>query len=170
MAKKKATTAKVEKSTEVAKVTDVTSLTLMTVDDVPQLLEMVTKQITALKGGMPTGPKTTAALSGFGKIEGIHTVSELIRAAATVNAKETSYAAAAAMILPEGIKIPAFTLSGVSAKSWISDITARVSVVANKEKLERLTKMQDTLKANLSAKDKLANDLAAMQADLLNEE
>ena len=80
MAKKKAKT----ESTDVAKVADVSALTLMTVDDVPAILAMVTKQITALKGGMPTGPKTTAALSGWGKIEAIDNVDSLIKAAATV--------------------------------------------------------------------------------------
>jgi len=167
MAKKKE---KAAVSTDVAKVADVSSLTLMTVDDVPALLAMVTKQISTLRGGMPTGPKTTVALSGWGKIEAIDNVDSLIKAAATVRAKEEAYVTAAKEIMPEGIKIPEFKLSGVLAKSWIADIKARVLIVANKEKLERLTKMQTTLKANLSAKDKLANDLAAMQKDLLDEE
>lgn len=158
------------KEKAIAKVGDpTTDITAYGVNDVPNMLEMVIKQINTLQGGMPAGPKTSASLTGFGIIEKIDTVESLIKAAATVIVKEQAYKDASEEILPVGIKIPEFKLNGVLAKNWLSDIKARVLIVANKEKLAKLNKIKSTLEANLSAEAKLAKDLKDIQG-MLNDE
>ncbi len=169
MAKKK--DVKSTKSTEVAKVTDdqVTDLAVMGVSDIPSMLDKVTKQIDAITVGLPSGPKTSVSLNGFGLIEKIDTVETLIKAAATVMSKQEGYNNAVKLILDSSVKVPEFKLSGVLAEDWLLDIKARVLIVANKEKLDRLNKIKTKLEANLSAKDKFAKDMAAIQAILLDE-
>ena len=164
MAKKKTTAG-------VVKVEDKsTALSTMNIEDVPGMLDLVTKQIKSIKGGIPEGPKTTASLSGFGKIDEISTVESLIKAAATVIVKQEAYNNGAEEIMPEGMKVPEFKLSGVTAKNWLLDIKARVILVANKEKLARLNKIRKTLEENLSSKDKFKRDMQSIMDDIKNEE
>jgi hypothetical protein len=158
-------------STEVVKVGDpTTDIRTMGVKDVPAMLEAVNKQIAAIKGNMPDKTKTTVALTGFGKIDEINTVESLIKAASTVMAKEKAYNEAAAVVMFEGMKVPAFTINGADSASWLSDIKYRVGIVANQEKLTKLMQIQKTLESNLSAKAKLAKDLADIQMMIEDED
>ena len=140
------------------------------INDIPKYLEMVNKQIKAIKGDLPEQPHTTESLNGFGKIKDIKTVSELLKAASMLIAKQKAYDEAAEKLLPEGIKKPVFKQNGSTTEQWLSDIEARLAIVANKEKLDKLTKIKKTLEENLSAEAKLANDLKKIQDLLLNEE
>jgi hypothetical protein len=124
------------------------------------MLDMVIAQIKAIKGGLPDKPETTGALTGFGEINKIDKVETLIKAYSAVKNKEKAYLEAAKEIIPEGIKRPPFKLNGCSGKAWMIDIKARVVIVANQEKLNKLNKVKDKLEANLSAEAKLQKDLA----------
>ncbi|MGL4385089.1 MAG: hypothetical protein ACRCS4_07295, partial [Flavobacterium sp.] len=142
---------------------------VLTQKDVPSMLELVTKQINTLKGGLPKEASTsTANLDGFGKVSSIDTVETLIKAASVVLAKQKAYNEAAKEVLPEIFKVPPFSINGHSAAQWISDIKDRILVVANKAELEKLEKVKSTLEAHLSAEDKLAKDLLSI-ANLLGE-
>lgn len=135
-------------------------------DDVPSMLQIVTEQIQEIKGNLPKEPKTTKELPGFGKISSINTVEQLIKAASSVIAKKEAYDEAAKEIVPEAIKVPTFTINGVSAPAWLDDIRARVVVVGHKTQLEKLEKVKRKLEENLSAEAKLARDLAEIQTIL----
>jgi hypothetical protein len=132
-------------------------------------LELVAKQIKALKGNLPSQPHTTKELPGFGKIGSVNVVSDLIKAASTVIERERAYLAAAIIVMPDKIKIPPFKINGSTKDQWVEDIKARVAIVANKTQLDKLQKIKTTLEANLTAEAKLERDLAGI-GNLLTED
>ena len=162
MAKKNA------KTTAVAKKEAITDLAKLTSSDIPGLLKQVTGQISAIKKDLPKQPHTTGELAGFGAIEKISTVEQLIKAASSVEGRMEAYAKAAKRV-PEGIKIPSFKTNGSTGVQWLSHIDSRMIIVGNKEKLDKLNKVKEKLERNLSEKDKLANDLKDI-ANILNDE
>lgn len=137
-------------------------------DAIPAFLEKVNAQIAALKGNIGSEPKTTGSLAGFGKIKDIKTVADLIKAHSSVTNRAAAYKASAKVILPTGIKMPPFMLDGSSESAWVADIQARVTIVAHKTQLDKLTKIKEKLESNLSAKAKLAKDLGDI-ANMLND-
>jgi hypothetical protein len=141
-----------------------------TKDDVPGLLEKVVAQIAKLKGNMPEKPQTTGDLSGFGKIEEIKDLQDLIKAHSSVVTKAKFYDESAAALIPPaaGVKTPKLLLDGHPAEAWIRDIQARVMVVAHQNELEKLEKVKAKLEENLSAEAKLAKDLGEI-ATILTE-
>ena len=145
-----------------------TEVALLGQSDVPTMLAQVNEQIKSLKGGSDSASLTNEDLPGFGKIENIATVDNLIKAASSVMGKNAGYVAAAKEIVPSGIKIkvPAFKIGKYTAKQWLEHIASRVILVSNKEKLSLLNEVRVTLENNLSGADKLANDLAAIQSKL----
>lgn len=132
--------------------------------DVPSMLQLISEKIKNLKGGMPSGPKTTGDLRPFGKIKDIKTVQKLIQAHSMVTNKAAAYIKSAGQCNVDLAKYP-FKLDGSSEKAWVTDIQAAISVVANKVELAKLEKAKALLEENLSAKDKLAKDLKAIQDD-----
>lgn len=149
--------------------TAVATATQFTVNDVPSLLEKVTKQIALIKKNIPETAQTTGNLDGFGKINEINTVESLIKAHSSIVSKAAGYNESAAAILPEGIKKPTLLINGYSPASWIEDIKARIIIVANKSELEKLEKVKTKLEANLSAEAKLNKDLSEI-ANILSDE
>jgi len=145
-----------------------TTLATLGVADVPKYLDQVNQLIKDIKGNLPKSPNTNENLTGFGKINEIKTVAELLKAASMIMGKKAGYEAAAKKLLPEGYKVPTFKINGNTADHWLEDIQARIIVVYNKEKLEKLEKIKKTLEENLSAEAKLANDLLKIQ-NLLKE-
>ena len=65
-------------------------------------------------------------------------------------------------------KIPPFKIDGIGAAKWKEDILMQYQEVAHKSQLTKPEKIKKTLEENLSAKDKLANDLAAI-SDMMND-
>lgn len=147
---------------------DAIPMVAMSQKDIPTLLEKVNAQILELKGGMTDVPKTDAQLPGFGKVEQIASVEELIKAASSVMGKKEAYDKASALVVPEGFKVPEFTICEIKANVWLDHIRSRIVIVANKTRLETLNKIKSTLEENLSAEAKLANDLNKIQ-DMLGE-
>ena len=163
MASKKATT----ETTTVAKKT-VTDLSSLGQKDIPGMLDAVNEQIKKIRKGLPETPHTDKPLPGLNrKISELKTVDELIKAGSIVMVREEAYEKSAEKILSPGIKKPTFKLEGITAEKWLEDIMARVVIVANKEELNKLTKIKKKLEENLSAEAKLARDLAEIQTLLI---
>ncbi len=127
--------------------------------DIPNMLETVVAKIKLLKAGVEDKPQTTGELDGFGSINKIDTVEQLIKAHSSVVNRQKCYDESANEILPENIKKPTFKLNGFSSKQWVSDIKKRIVEVGYKQELEKLNKVKTKLEANLSAEAKLAKDL-----------
>jgi len=140
-------------------------------NDVPVLLEKVNEKINEIKKGIPKEVTTKGKiLEDFGRIEDIDDVETLIKAASMVLGKEKAYKEAAKVVVPAGIKVPQFTISGHKAKDWIEAIESRVVEVAYKTELKKLEEVKKTLEENLSAEMKLANDLKKIATILKDED
>ena len=140
-----------------------------TQENIPEMLQTVNDQIKRIKGDLPQATKTTGELEGFGRINQITTVENLIKAHSMIVAKQQAFNASCDDILPDGVKKPSFKIDGSAPSSWIADIKGRIGVVAHKAQLEKLTKIKEKLEANLSAEAKLAKDLADIQNILEDE-
>lgn len=147
-----------------------TQIALLGQNDVPKMLSQVIAQIKLIKGNLPETPQTNGNLPGFGKIQTIATLDELIKATSMINGKSEAYKKAAELIVPIGVKKPTFTIDGMSVDNMINHIKLRAIEVGNKEKLAKLNKIKSTLEENLSAEAKLANDLKKIQGMLTDEE
>jgi hypothetical protein len=141
-----------------------------TQDDIPAMINKLNSQILKIKGGIGEEVKTKGALQGFGKIQDIATVSGLLKAYASVKAREEAYHDAADDVLADsGIKTPTLKIDGDSPSSWMSDIKTRVIIVGRKAELTKLEAAKKILEDNLSASDKLAKSLSDV-ANMFTEE
>lgn len=143
-----------------------TGIAVLTQSDIPTMLETVKNQIKQLSSKSDAVSKTSNSLTGFGTIDNIATVEDLIKAHASVFERGRAYDKAAAAIVPSGIKVPPFILDGHNEKDWLDHISSRVGEVANEKKLTKLREYAVILESNLSAEFKLANDLAKIKADM----
>jgi hypothetical protein len=137
-----------------------------TQNDVPAMLEQVTAQLESLAGDTTKKPKTeNVELPGFGLLNNIEDVQQLIKAHSSINAKEAGFKASVKE-LKLTLKLKPFTVNGIAPDVWKKDIAARISIVANKVQIAKLKKIKATLEENLSAEAKLANDLKAINDDM----
>lgn len=158
-------------TTKVSKKTESSLPAKLTVENVPELLERVMKQIRTIKGDIPETPKTTGDLgSGFGTIESIKTLDDLIKATSMVVGKSEAYKKAAKLIVPDGVKTPEFTIDGMKVSNILDHIKMKAVEVGNKEKLTKLNKIRKELEDNLSEEDKRAKSLAKIENILLDVE
>lgn len=129
-------------------------------EGIPGMLELVKKQISALKKGQVGDSSTKGKnLPGFGEISKITKVSDLIKAHSSVVNRAKAYAESASTLGLKTTKFP-FKLDGCTEKQWVTDIEAAASILANKAELDKLAKTKKLLEDNLSAEAKLKNDLA----------
>ena len=147
-----------------------TQIALLGTSDVPKMLAQVTAQISLIKGTLPETPKTKADIPGFGKIDDLIDLATIIKAASAVLGKAKAYRDTAEIIMPEHLKTPVFRLNGMNEEEMLEHLKTRAVEVGNKEKLDKLKKIKFTLEANLSQKEKLANDLKKIQNLLADEE
>ena len=155
MVKKKTTT-----KTEVAKVTQYSA------DKIPAMLDDVNAQIKKLTGsGAKKASTLGVAYPGLSEVASINKLDDLIILSATITTKEKAYNQEI-INLKLSIKTPAFTIAGFSANVWREDIAMRIQEVAFQSQLERLNRIKSTLEENLSADQKLANDMLKIQAEL----
>lgn len=148
------------------------NLIQMTQDDIPAMLDKVNAQIAAFRKGLPKENKTTGSLEGFGPIDKLDSLPNLIKAFTMVTNKARAYREACETpnLLPQGIKPPPFKISGSSESAWCDDIRGRIVEVAHKTQIEKLTKIKATLESNLSQKAKLAKDLLEINNMLVGED
>ena len=137
-----------------------------TQDDVPGMLEKVSAQLEALIGSEDKKSSTDGIeLAGFGMLNDIEDVQDLIKAHSSINAREAGFKASVKELKLK-LKLKPFTISGVTPNIWKADIAIRISKVANKVQIANLKKIKSTLEENLSAKDKLSKDLANISNDM----
>lgn len=133
--------------------------TLESVDQIPQYLEIVNQKIKDLTKDVSDGPRTTKQLKGFGRIDGINTVSDLIRARASVVLKRDLYEKSARAMDISLTKYPC-RIDGHAPSAWLEDIEVRVNTLKYKDELKKLKEVKAKLEANLSAKEKFKRDMA----------
>jgi len=149
-----------------AKKNEVSKKGQFTQNDVPAMLEKVTEQLNALMGGAPKESSTKGVqCPGFGLIENIDDVQQLVKAYGSIIGKE-EYFKTAVKELGLKIKLKPFTVNDITPAKWKSEIEARISTVANKVQIDKLKQIKATLESNLSAEAKLAADLAKISQDM----
>jgi len=164
MAVKKATKGKKATTTAVAQLDQVA----FTKEGVPDMLEIVQKQITELQGNMPKSEKTVGAPDGFPfAVKDCKTVDDLIKMHSFVIAKQKAYEASAAELGLTPGNYP-FKLGKYAASTWVTDIKFRLAVVKNKTKLDKLNKVKTLLENNLSEEMKFKKQMQEM-ADILTD-
>lgn len=156
------------KETEVATKTAFNNLIEMGQEAIPGMLKQVLQKIREIKGLIPTESSITATLQGFGKLDDIKSVEELVKAHSVIIAKERAYNESAKDLGLSTKKYP-YMLHGHRATAWISGIQRRVVLVAHKSELDKLNKIKAKLEANLSTKDKLRKDLEDISKLLSND-
>ena len=135
-------------------------------NDVPAMLDNVTKQLEALVGNNDKKATTDGIhLPGFGEINEIEDVQQLIKAHSSINAKEAGFNASCKELKLK-LKLKPFNINGVTPTQWKNDIGLRINAVANKVQIAKLKKIKNTLESNLSAEAKLAKDLADIAGDM----
>lgn len=164
---------KVSKSTEVATKENVLSLSTLTKDNVPDLLEIVNERIKALQGTKTEKEPIKVELEHFGKIGSINSVGTLISAHSSLVNREKFYNESAKVLFDDNypnLKRPAFKVQGHSVNQWIEEIQQRVHYLVNKKELDKLKATKATLETHLSEEAKLAKDLAKIQQNLNSNE
>lgn len=136
---------------------------VLTTTDIPQFLEKVNEQIKSIEQGMPSTPSTgTSELKGYGVISKISNVGLLIKAYASICMRKENYKKAKEALGIEGKKYP-LSINGHGFSAWESDIKARIKYLTVKDELDKLNRIKKKLEDNLSAEQKLANDLKEIQ-------
>jgi hypothetical protein len=137
-----------------------------TQDNIPDMLIKVRGQLEELTGS-GEAPKSTKGVEvpGFGTLESITDVQELIKAWSSIK-KKYEFFLEAKKDLGIKLKLKAYTCSGVSIKDWKAAIEIRIAEVANEVQIKKLQEIEKTLESNLSAQDKLSNDLAKINSDM----
>lgn len=125
-----------------------------TLDNVPSVLDALNKEIADLKHIQETAYKTTGLLDGFGDIRQETLLTNLIRAASMVLAKETAYNNAATWM--KLTTYPPFEINGYCADSWIQDILLRKAVIEHKDRLDKLNEFKEKMSKFLSEEDQKA--------------
>jgi hypothetical protein len=149
-----------------AKKNEVSKKDQFTQNDVPGMLEKVTLQLNELIGSEPKESSTKGVqCPGFGLIEEINDVQDLIKAYGSIIGKE-EYFKVSLKELGLAIKLKPFTINNITPAKWKSEIKSRINTVANKVQIDKLQQIKATLESNLSAEAKLASDLAKISKDM----
>lgn len=133
---------------------------LVKVNEVPEVLSLLEKEIGKLKSVSDSVYKTSGTLDGFGDIKQETKIENLIRAYSSVKGKENAYNDAAKDL---GLTTyPVFTVNGGTASDWKQDILLRIDIITHKDKLDKLTEYKEKMSKFLSAEDQKAMLLKEM--------
>lgn len=122
--------------------------------DVPNVLELLDKEIAGLKKIADSIYKTTGALTGFGDIKQEMKLENLIRAFSMVKGKENAYNEAAKEL---GLTTyPQFSIDGGTSADWKQDILLRIEIITHKDKLDKLNAYKEKMSKFLSEEDQKA--------------
>lgn len=160
---------KENKGSGIATQADVLSMTSLTKDNVPQLLEIVVAKIAALKPEKKDRKKITESLEHFGKIQDIKRVGILISAHSSLVNREKCYNESAKKLMLDvydHLKPPVFKVQGHTVSQWIEEIEERVAYLVHAKELDKLKATKKTLESHLSEDLKLQQDLAKIQTSL----
>lgn len=138
---------------------------LVKVNEVPEVLSLLEKEIGKLKSVSDSVYKTSGSLDGFGDIKQETKIENLIRAYSSVKGRENAYNDAAKDL---GLTTyPQFTVNGGTASDWKQDILLRIDIITHKDKLDKLTEYKEKMSKFLSAEDQKAMLLKEM-SDFFN--
>lgn len=103
-------------------------------------IKAVNAQIAKLKHINESVYKTTGRVTGFGnKIQDETSIPELIKMFSSVKGRGKAYDEAAEELLGRDATYPIFKLEGGSVDEFKHDITLRIDIISNKERLDELT-------------------------------
>ena len=140
--------------------------TQFTQANIPAFLAQVEEKIKELTKGTTDKVVIQVPFPGFGLITSNESVSTLVQALATLDAKELNFKNTL-----EKYKIDSkssLIIAGHNVVNWRNEILSRITEVSHKKELDKLRSIKKTLEENLSAEAKLANDLKNI-ANLLSE-
>lgn len=133
------------------KSTRATEVALGTQFDVPSIIQVLDAKLNSMKHITESKYRTSGTLDGIGDIKKETKIENLIRAYASIIAREEVYNRAAIEL---GITTyPTFEANGSSSEDWKRDIKLRIDIINQKETADKLTEYKDKMSKFLSAED-----------------
>lgn len=133
------------------KSTTATEVALGTQFDVPSIIQVLDAKLNSMKHITESKYRTSGTLDGIGDIKKETKIENLIRAYASIIAREEVYNRAAIEL---GISTyPTFEANGSSSEDWKRDIKLRIDIINQKETADKLTEYKDKMSKFLSAED-----------------
>jgi hypothetical protein len=133
------------------KSTTATEVALGTQFDVPSIIQVLDAKLNSMKHITESKYRTSGTLDGIGDIKKETKIENLIRAYASIIAREEVYNRAAIEL---GITTyPTFEANGSSSEDWKRDIKLRIDIINQKETADKLTEYKDKMSKFLSAED-----------------
>ena len=133
------------------KATTATEVALGTQFDVPSIIQVLDAKLNSMKHITESKYRTSGTLDGIGDIKKETKIENLIRAYASIIAREEVYNRAAIEL---GITTyPTFEANGSSSEDWKRDIKLRIDIINQKETADKLTEYKDKMSKFLSAED-----------------
>jgi hypothetical protein len=133
------------------KSTTATEVALGTQFDVPSIIQVLDAKLNSMKHITESKYRTSGTLDGIGDIKKETKIENLIRAYASIIAREEVYNRAAIEL---GITtFPTFEANGSSSEDWKRDIKLRIDIINQKETADKLTEYKDKMSKFLSAED-----------------
>ena len=133
------------------KSTTATDVALGTQFDVPSIIQVLDAKLNSMKHITESKYRKSGTLDGIGDIKKETKIENLIRAYASIIAREEVYNRAAIEL---GITTyPTFEANGSSSEDWKRDIKLRIDIINQKETADKLTEYKDKLSKFLSAED-----------------
>ena len=133
------------------KSTTATEVALGTQFDVPSIIQVLDAKLNSMKHITESKYRTSGTLDGIGDIKKETKIENLIRAYASIIAREEVYNKAAIEL---GITTyPTFEANGSSSEDWKRDIKLRIDIINQKETADKLTEYKDKMSKFLSAED-----------------
>lgn len=124
---------------------------LVTVDNIPGVLEMLNARIANLKRIEETPYRTTGNLEVFGNLTQETKIENLIKAFSMVRGKEQAYHDAAKEL---GLtSYPNFSISGGNTEDWKHDIMLRIDIIQYKQTLDELNEFHSQFSKFVSEED-----------------
>lgn len=144
------------KSTDVAVITK----DMITLENVPTLLEKVNSEISKLKGNRDKTAKITEALGNFGVVSSIKDLDTLRGAFAYVTKKlEAVNSFNPTFETALGQKVTEAKENGYTLEKWQEEILAQAQEVTFSTKLEKLEKTRTILMENVSKEQKFQESM-----------
>ena len=131
----------------------------LTKEGVPDMLELVQKQIKEITKDMPKSETTSGAPDGFPfSVKNCTTVDDLIKMHSFITAKQNAYEASTKAL---GLKLTSYPckIGKYTPKAWINDIKFRLGSVKNQTTLDELNKIKTLLENNLSEEMKFQKEM-----------
>jgi len=119
--------------------------------DLISVVNMLDKKIKEFDGLRDTSYKTSGVLDGIGDIKKETKIDKLIKAYGSVLSREKVYNESAEDL---GLKtFPQFELNGHTRSDWKHDINFRISIIDNKDKLDKMKLWKEKLSGIMTKKD-----------------